>query len=262
MNEKRPLILVTNDDGIQAPGIRLLIKTAEEFGEVVVVAPDSPQSAKSHSITTLNPISIRRYVVHPEITEYSCSGTPVDCVKIAIHKLLDRKPDLILSGINHGTNSSTSVIYSGTMAAAIEGSMNNIPSIGFSVDNYHLTVDFSPVVPFLREIITKVLQNPLPVNISLNVNFPNVAETSIKGIKVCRSANGFWHEQFVDGNEPHGRKTFWLTGTFTNREADSEAEDSDEFALKQGYASLVPIKVDFTAYPYIETLKLQGFERN
>jgi 5'-nucleotidase len=205
----------------------------------------------------MNPISIRRYIVHPEITEYSCSGTPVDCVKIAIHKLVDRKPDLILSGINHGTNTSSSVIYSGTMAAAIEGSMNDVSSVGFSVDNFHLTSDFSAAVPIIHQIIAKVLENPLPGNISLNVNFPDVEKVAVKGVKICRSCNGFWHEQFVDGNEPHGRKTYWLTGSFTNREPDSE--DTDEFALKNGFASIVPVKVDFTAYQYLENLKKTGF---
>jgi 5'-nucleotidase len=252
-NSQKPLILVTNDDGIQAPGIRILIQVAKEFGDVIVVAPDSPQSAKSHSITTVNPLSVRRYIVDHDILEYSCSGTPVDCVKIAIHKLTDRLPDLILSGINHGTNTSTSVIYSGTMAAAVEGSMNEISSIGFSVDNFHLTADFTSAIPHIRKIITQVLRNPLPANICLNVNFPDVEKVSVKGIKICRMCDGVWKEQFVDAHEPHGRKTFWLTGSFTNREPD--AEDTDEYALSHGFASIVPIKVDFTAYPYIEALK-------
>ena len=258
MNNKKYLILVTNDDGIQANGIRLLIETVKSLGKVVVVAPDSPQSAKSHSISTINPVAIQKISESENYLEYSCSGTPVDCVKIAIHEILERKPDLIVSGINHGTNSSVSVLYSGTMAAAIEGSLNGISSIGFSVNNYQHDADFTPALPFVKEISEFVLKTGLEYGISLNVNFPDVTTQTINGLKVCRACEGTWEEKFVNANEPHGRHAYWLTGKFRNMEPD--ATDTDEYFINQGFASIVPIKADFNAYNQIQGLK--GLETN
>ncbi len=251
-------ILVTNDDGIQSAGIRTLIEIAKEFGNVTVLAPDSPQSAKSHSITVEIPISYKLIEKTDNYKEYSCSGTPVDCVKLAIHELVPQKPDLILSGINHGQNTSLSVIYSGTMAAVVEGTMNKIQSIGFSVNNVSPDIDFSQTKPFIREIIRKVIDNKLPAGVCLNVNFPDIEKFKIKGVKVCRAVNGVWKEKFVSANNKY-KNAFWLTGEFENFEP--HAKDTDEYAVQNGYASVVPVKFDFTDYSYIDNLKTQGFEK-
>lgn len=251
--EEKPLILVTNDDGIDAKGIRLLIGVAKEYGRVVVVAPEGPQSAKSHSITQSMPVGYQCIEQDDDYQEYSCSGTPVDCVKLAVHEICNIKPDFVLSGINHGANTSVSVLYSGTMGAAIEATINGIPAIGFSVNSFDPRADFTPVKPLIKQITGKVLAEGLPSGLSLNVNFPDPAETEIKGIKVCRATKGAWKEKFVSAANPHGKKTFWLTGTFNNLEAG--AEDTDEYAILNGYASIVPIKPEFTAHEYIENLK-------
>ncbi len=253
MEKKIPLILVTNDDGITAKGIRLLIETAKHFGDVLVVAPDSAQSAKSHSITQNVPISFEKIASENGYEEYSCSGTPVDCVKIAMHEISERKPDFLLSGINHGSNTSISVIYSGTMAAAIEGSFHSIPSIGFSAGNFEPDADFSNTIPFIKKIIKTVIKEGLPQGVCLNVNFPNKSNKSLKGIKVCRAAQGTWKEKFVNATHPYGKKAFWISGDFINFEPDNP--DTDEYVLKQGYASIVPVKVDFTAHDYVLKLR-------
>lgn len=251
-------ILVTNDDGIDSKGIRLLIETAKLFGKVTVVAPDSQQSAKSHSISSEIPISYKLLKLEENLIEYACSGTPVDCVKIAIHEIMEVKPDLVLSGINHGSNTSTSVIYSGTMAAAIEGCMNGIMSIGFSVNNYDYDYDFPHTKPYIENIIKQTIGNGLPEGICLNVNFPDPDLGEIKSVKVCRGANAIWKEKFIHANNKH-KKAFWLSGDFINFEP--EAEDTDEFAMKHSIVSIVPVKFDFTAYSHIEKLKSQGFEQ-
>ena len=251
MKEKKTLILVTNDDGIEAHGIRILIDIARLYGEVIVVAPDSPQSAKSHSITQNIPISFREIKLENQYREYSCSGTPVDCVKLAVHEILERKPDLILSGINHGLNTSISVLYSGTMGAAIEGSLNSIRSIGFSAENYLPDADFSYTVPYIKKIIEDVMQNGLPEGVSLNVNFPE----NPKGMVLCRSAHGKWKEKFIDAKNPHGRKVFWISGKFIDLEPDSE--DTDIFLINKGYASIVPTKANFNDIDSLKELKFR-----
>jgi 5'-nucleotidase len=205
MNKQRPYILVTNDDGITSKGLRILIETAKKFGDVLVVAPDSHQSAKSHSITQAAPIRFDMVEVNNGFAEYSSSGTPVDCVKLALHEIATRKPDLILSGINHGANTSVSILYSGTMGAAIEGSIHNIKSVGFSVDNHSSSADFSPVIPWMEKIIVEVIEKDLPPGVSLNVNFPDVTKCRIKGIKTVRGADGVWGEKFIKANDPHNR---------------------------------------------------------
>ncbi|MEA2042564.1 MAG: 5'/3'-nucleotidase SurE [Bacteroidota bacterium] len=255
-SNQKPLILVTNDDGITAKGIRLLIETAKKYGEVLVVAPDSHQSAKSHSITQAEPISYRKLDESENYQEYSCSGTPVDCVKIAIHEICSRVPDLVLSGINHGANTSVSVLYSGTMAAAIEATMNGMPGVGFSVNNYKADSDYSKAVPFIEKILDKVIKQGLPKGVSLNVNFPDTDATDIKGIKICRASDGAWKEKFVSSQNPHGQKSFWITGTFNNLE--EGADDTDEHAILNGFASVVPIKPEFTAHNYIKELEKWG----
>jgi len=257
MPDKKPYILITNDDGITAKGLRLLIHTAKKFGDVLVVAPDSHQSAKSHSITQASPIRYDKVDVNNGYTEYSCSGTPVDCVKLALHEISDRKPDLILSGINHGANISVSVLYSGTMGAAIEGSLHDIKSIGFSVDNHASDADFSAVIPWMEKIISEVLEKDLPQGVSLNVNFPDVTKVEIKGVKTLRGADGVWGEKFIKANDPHKRCFVWITGDLYNK--DEGKADTDIFQLEKGYATVVPIKVDFNYYDFIPELSKWDF---
>ena len=250
---KKPLILIVNDDGINAPGIRKLISIMNDFGEVVVVAPDGPQSGKGHAITIESTIRCDKVIIDdgPQ-TEYSCSGTPVDCVKLAVNKLITRKPDLCVSGINHGSNSSINVIYSGTMSAAVEGALEGIPSIGFSLLDYSHEADFSEGEKYIREITQSVLDNNLPDGVCLNVNIPkSVDDKKIKGIKVCRQAKANWVEEFDEREDPKGRKYYWLTGKFVNYD---KGDDTDERALENHYISVVPVQFDVTAYHAISKL--------
>ena len=251
---RKPLILVVNDDGITANGIRNLIKIMNDFGDVVVVAPDSPQSGKSHAITLEETIRCDKVKIDngPQ-TEYSCSGTPVDCVKLALNKLLDRKPDLCVSGINHGSNSSINVIYSGTMSAAIEGSLDGIPSIGFSLLDYSKDADFSESTAFIRLITKQVLKNGLNDGICLNVNIPkSINQQKIRGIRVCRQAKANWVEEFEERTDPKGRSYYWLTGKFINYD---KADDTDEWALANQYVSVVPVQFDVTSHPSLASIK-------
>lgn len=257
--KKKPLILITNDDGISAPGIRALIDVMKTIGEVVVVAPDSPQSATGHAITINNTLFINKVKMDPDIEqEYSCSGTPVDSVKFAVHEILKRKPDLCVSGINHGSNSSINVIYSGTLSAAVEAGIEGIPAIGFSLLDYDWNADFEPTKSFIKKIALQVLENGLPEGVILNVNFPNLSEKEIKGIKVCRQAKAMWEERFDKRTNPQGKNYYWLTGEFINLE---EGDDTDEWALANGFVSIVPVQFDLTAYhamQHLNTWKLNG----
>jgi 5'-nucleotidase len=251
MNNK-PVILVTNDDGITAPGIRALISVMKELGDVVVVAPDSPQSATGHSITVNSTLFIEKYSIDSELThEYGCSGTPVDCVKFALDQIIKDRPTLCVSGINHGLNSATSVLYSGTMSAAIEAGMNKIASIGFSYDDFSWNANFDVCKPFVKKIAQEVLKNGLPEGVILNVNIPKRTSEEIKGIKICRQANATWVERFDERTNPHGRKYYWLSGTFENHD---KGNDTDEWALAEGYVSIVPVQYDLTAYHAIQQL--------
>lgn len=249
---KRPLILVTNDDGITAPGIRKLIEVMNEIGDVVVVAPDSPQSGMGHAITINSTLHVEKVIIDdgPQV-EYSCSGTPADCVKLAIREVLDRKPDLCVSGINHGSNSSINVIYSGTMSAAIEAGIESIPAIGFSLLDYNWGANFEPCRSFVKTIATNVLENGMPKDVILNVNIPNVTKDEIKGIKVCRQARANWEETFDKRTNPMGRDYYWLAGEFVVMD---KGEDTDEWALANNYISVVPIQFDLTAHHAIQTL--------
>lgn len=248
----RPLILVTNDDGILAPGIRYLIKLMKTIGDVVVVAPDKPQSGMGHAITVFSPLRLFKHDSDPEIQEYSCSGTPVDCVKIAKDILFHRKPDLIVSGINHGSNASVNIIYSGTMSAALEGSMENIPSVGFSLLEHSQNADFSHVDKYIMNISENILKNGLPDGVCLNVNFPKKTETGIKGVAVCRQARAYWKEEFETRTDPHGNDYFWLKGIFENLDS---GKDTDEWALANNYVSIVPVNFDFTDYNALSSIK-------
>jgi 5'-nucleotidase len=249
----KPLILVTNDDGVNAPGLKVLIDVARKLGEVVAIAPDEGRSGMSHAITIKYPLRINKIREEEDFNFYSCSGTPADCVKIAVNHLLDRKPDLLLSGINHGSNSSISVVYSGTMAAAIEGGLHGIPSVGLSITDFSSNPDFSGCILYGNEIIKKTLLGGMPRGSCLNINFPSFPADEIKGIKICRQARGLWIEEFDKRMDPRRREYFWLTGYFENYEP--EAEDTDEWALKNKFVSIVPVKIDFTDLNAVEELR-------
>jgi 5'-nucleotidase len=242
---KEKLILVTNDDSVSAKGIHALVDVASKFGKVVVVAPDKPQSGMGHAITINHPLRLTKIDLFGEIEAYSCSGTPVDCVKLAIYEVLHRKPDLILSGVNHGENSSTNVLYSGTMSAAIEGAMEGISSIGISLADYEANADFTATKYFSSIIIDKVLNMEFPKGVCLNVNVPKLLQNEIKGIKICKQAHAFWADRFDKREDQFGRTYFWLTGEFSDVD---NRPDTDLHALKQGFVSVVPTLYDLTAY--------------
>jgi 5'-nucleotidase len=250
---QRPLILVTNDDGAAAPGIRALVEVAKELGDVIVVAPDSPQSGKGHAITIDEPIRFHAIDIYGDLEAYECTGTPVDCVKIAKHVLLkDRKPDLCVSGINHGSNAAINIIYSGTLSAAMEASLEGIPSIGFSLLDYSFSADFEPAKPYVKHLINYVLENGLEHGSLLNVNIPALPQEDIKGLKVCRQADARWVEEFQEAIDPRGQKYYWLTGKFVNED---HGEDTDVWALDNNYISVVPSMHDLTNYKALGTLK-------
>lgn len=251
----KPLILVTNDDGIAAPGIRALVEVAKKLGEVIVVAPDSPQSAKGHAITISQPLMLKKVDVFEGIEAYECTGTPVDCVKLAKGILLqDREVSLCVSGVNHGSNASINILYSGTMSAAMEASLEGIDSIGFSLLDFAWDADFSPAQPFIEQMMSAVLKEGLKGCKLLNVNIPVVPD-GIKGIKICRQADSRWVESYVEGKDPRGRPYYWLSGEFNHRDM---AEDTDMYALKKGYISVVPSGHDLTKYDAID--KMKGLE--
>ncbi len=252
MNKER-LILVTNDDGIHARGLEALIEVVRPYGKVFVIAPEEGQSGMSHAITVKTPIRVRKVHEEKGLVKYSSNGTPVDCVKLAVNKLLDRKPDLIVSGINHGSNSSASVIYSGTMAAAIEGCINGIPSIGFSLLDYSPDANFSSIHKYVIEIMEIALEKGIPEGICLNVNFPVNTYHKIKGIRVCKQSRGVWREEFDQRTDPQNRDYYWLTGEFHNLDPDSP--DTDEWALNNNFISIVPVHTDLTSYTALEIMK-------
>ncbi len=255
--EKEKLILVTNDDGYQAKGFKSLIEAVRPLGKIIAIAPLEPQSGMSHAITVKHPLRIKTLNKEPGLTIYGVNGTPVDCVKLAINQILDIKPDMLVSGINHGSNSSTSILYSGTMGAALEGSIHHIPSIGFSLLSYDHDADFSASIQYARQITKMVLKDSLPTNICLNVNFPNASKDEIKGIKSCRQTMGFWREEFDQRKDPVGNEYFWLTGSYHNIEP--EAEDTDEWALKNNFISIVPVQTDLTRYESLNQISKWNF---
>ena len=249
------LILVTNDDGYNAKGLRAAIEVARPFGRVIAIAPEVTQSGMSQAITMYKPLFLKKQHEEPGVEIYSFSGTPVDCVKMAFDYLLaDRKVDLVLSGINHGSNAAVNVMYSGTMGAAIEGSFYNIPSLGLSLDDHAADADFRGAVEYGRRIIASLLEHAeqLPRPLCLNVNVPRCDVEDIAGIRLCRQTRGFWREEFFRRQDPAGRDYFWLTGAFQN--AEPEAEDSDEWALRNRYVAVVPVQVDMTDYRMLGAL--------
>ncbi len=249
-NSKKPLILITNDDGADARGIDVLTRLMMQIGDVVVVAPDGARSGQSSALTVTQPIRFTKLEEKEGLIRYSCTGTPTDCVKLALNEIVKQTPDLVVAGINHGSNAAINVIYSGTMGAVLEGCENGIISIGFSINNHSLDADFTNFEPFILEITRKTLQNGIPKGTCLNVNAP-VGE--IAGIKITRQCEGHWTKEFKKCTDPHGRAYFWLTGYFKNHEP--EAKDTDEWAISEGYISIVPTKIDMTAYELMEELK-------
>jgi len=247
---KRPYILITNDDGAEAPGIDVLTRLMMQIGDVVVVAPDGPRSAQSNALTVTQPVRFRKTEEREGLKIYSCTGTPTDCVKLALNEIVERKPDLLVSGINHGTNSAINVIYSGTMGAVLEGCENGILSIGFSIDTHSLEADFSNFEPYILKITRVALEKGLPHATCLNVNAP---KDLIAGVRVSRQCDGHWTKEFEKRTDPQGRAYYWLTGYFENHEPD--AEDTDEWALLNNYISIVPTKIDLTAYEAMEAVK-------
>ncbi|NNC94138.1 MAG: 5'/3'-nucleotidase SurE [Chitinophagales bacterium] len=245
MATDNPLILVTNDDGVSAPGLKALVEVMSEIGQVVVVAPDGPQSGMGHAITINNLLRLEKVKVFGSVEGYQCSGTPVDCVKLAVDKILHRRPDLCVSGINHGANSSINILYSGTMSAATEAAIEGIPAIGFSLCDYHFDADFSGAQKYASIIAKNLLKDGLPESTLLNVNIPPLNPDEIKGIRICRQARAKWVEEFSERTDPRGKKYYWLTGEFVNHD---HGEDTDEWALKNDYVSVVPVQFDMTAY--------------
>ena len=250
--KKRPLILLSNDDGYMAPGILFLIDILRPLGDLVVVAPNTGQSGMSAAITVKTPLLLNLVSKEEGLTVYKSTGTPVDCVKLALNQVFtERKPDAAFSGINHGTNSSVAIHYSGTLGAVMEACMNGIPAVGFSLDNHSSDADFEPARTYMEKIAGAVLKNGLPEGLCLNVNIPAIPE--LKGIRLCRQARGRWVEEFDKRKHPQGGNYYWLTGNFHNDEP--EAEDTDMFAMKEGYISVVPSTIDMTAYSFMERMK-------
>lgn len=251
MEKKKPLILITNDDGYQAKGINSLIDSVRGLGEIVVVAPDGPRSGMSGAITSLQPLRVNLIAEETDLKVYACTGTPVDCVKLGISEVVGRKPDLVITGINHGSNASICVLYSGTMGAAMEGCVFKIPSIGFSLLDHHDDADFTASKHIARILSEKVLSEGLPVGTCLNVNIPK--GDKLEGIKVCRQTAGQWVEEFVRSKDGSDRNIYWLTGRFDNDEPYDES--TDEWALAHNYVSVVPVKVDLTNHDHLEPIK-------
>ena len=243
--KNKPVILITNDDGVTAPGIKALTEAVKDLGKVIVVAPDRPQSGMGHAITIGHPLRLNSVENFGDIEAYQCSGTPVDCVKLAVDKVLHRKPDICLSGINHGPNHSINVIYSGTMSAALEASIESIPSIGFSLLDYSIEADFTGAVYYANLIVKQLLGRKTDKHLCLNVNIPAAPKELLKGLKICRQAYAKYEERFDERNDPSGRKYYWLTGEFQNFD---KGKDTDVWALQNNYVSVVPVQFDLTNY--------------
>jgi len=252
MATQRPTILITNDDGITAPGIKALVEAVKDLGHVIVVAPDSPQSGMGHAITIGDPLRLNKVDVFEGVESWQCSGTPADCVKLARDKILHAKPDICLSGINHGANHSINLIYSGTMSAAMEAAIEGVPSIGLSSLDYSFEADFTIAKKVAHELASRMLQTKMPEHTLLNVNIPKVAETEYRGMKICRQAYAKWEENFDHRIDPRGKDYYWMVGRFVNMDKHA---GTDVEALSQGYTSIVPVQIDFTDYKMQELLK-------
>ena len=247
----KPTILVTNDDGVTSPGIKALVEAVKDLGKILVVAPDKPQSGMGHAITIENPLRLEKVDIFDGIEAYSCSGTPVDCVKLAKDKLLHKSPDLCVSGINHGSNSSINVIYSGTMSAAMEAAIEGIPAIGFSLCDFNYHADFTLSKEVARTISEEMLKRGIPDGTLLNVNVPRISKENFNGFKICRQANAKWEEEYDERFDTRNKKYYWLSGKFVNYD---RGEDTDEWALRNNYVSVVPVQFDLTAHHAIADL--------
>lgn len=250
---QKPLILISNDDGIAAKGIAALVNAAKKYGKVMVVAPETAQSGMSHAITARSPLRLRKVKEEENVAWYAVNGTPVDCIKMANNQLLTRKPDLVLSGVNHGSNASVAVIYSGTVGAAVEGTLLGIPSVAISLLDHAANADFSAVDQWVSPIIEKVLADKLPHYTTLNVNIPLLPADKIKGYRFSRVTHGFWKEEMDKRTDPEGKDYFWLTGYFHNNEP--SATDTDEWALANGYISVVPVYIDWTNHTLLKEMQ-------
>ena len=249
MKNNKPLILVSNDDGVTAKGINELIRMLRPLGEVVVMAPDAPRSGAACSLTVVSPVHYALCNKEEGLTVYACSGTPVDCVKLAMHDVLSRRHGVIVGGINHGDNSAVNVHYSGTMGVVLEGCMKGVPSIGFSLCNHDPDADFSPLVKYVQGITAQVLEHGLPEGVCLNVNFPSAP--SFRGVKVCRQTRGGWQHEWAPCLHPRKSNYYWLTGSFHPVEM---GEDSDAWALEHDYVAITPVQIDVTAYGMISQM--------
>lgn len=251
METKKPLILISNDDGVNAKGINELVRALKDLGEIVVMAPDKPRSGASGAITSECPVQYAKVREEEGLTVCKCTGTPTDCIKLALHELAPRCPDMVIGGINHGDNSSVNVHYSGTMGVVIEGCLKGIPSVGFSLCNHDADADFAPLLPYVRRITEEVIARGLPAGTCLNVNFPQTP--AYRGTRICRQTVGTWDKEWKRCRHPRGGEYYWLTGEFVNFEPD--AEDTDHWALDHGYVAITPTQIDVTAYRVMNELK-------
>lgn len=258
MDSKKPIILVTNDDGINAPGLRALISAVRQLGNVLVVAPDKPMSATGHAVTITAPLRMAKIKEEEGYLEYSCNGTPADCVKLGQKVILKAAPDLIVSGINHGSNAAINIVYSGTMAAVVEGCIENIPSVGFSLADYSYNANFNHCEEFILCIGRNVLSKGLPDYTCLNVNIPPLNGSPLKGMKIVRQAHAYWDEKYEHRKDPQDRDYFWLTGVFKSLD---DGQDTDEWALLNNYVSVVPVHFDLTSHKAIPLLRDWEFNK-
>lgn len=256
MQDKKPLILISNDDGVSAKGINSLVEMVKPFGHIIVMAPDGPRSGMAAAITSQNPVVFSHVKSEEGVDVYKCSGTPVDCIKLALETICTQKPNLVIGGINHGDNSAVNVHYSGTMGVVLEGCMKSIPSIGFSVCDHDPEFDFTPTTRYIQQIVSQVLDKGLPVGTCLNVNIPK--DAPYNGVKICRQTKGCWENEWAAIPHPRGGgNIYWLTGNFSNKE--TESTDTDHWAINHGYIAITPIQIDMTSYPLIEELGTWDF---
>ena len=260
---KRPLILISNDDGYKAKGINDLIEMVKPLGDVIACAPDGPRSGQACAFSATTPLTLTQQRKDDGVEVWSCNGTPVDCVKMALANICPRKPDMVIGGINHGDNASVNTHYSGTMGVVLEGCMKYIPSVAYSLCDYRADADFEPLCPYIQRITTHVLENGLPIGVCLNVNFPllssstsktsKTSETSYKGVKVCRMSKGSWYNETTRCHHPRGYDYWWMVGHYQNDEPD--AVDTDRWALDHGYVAVTPTQIDVTAHQYLSEFK-------
>ena len=251
MEIKRPLLLISNDDGYQSKGIRCLVEMLSDVGDIIVCAPESARSGYSCAFSATIPLRLQKREQHEGVEVWSCNGTPVDCVKLALSEICSRRPDVVIGGINHGDNASVNAHYSGTMGVTLEGCMKYIPSVAFSLCDHRDDADFEPLRPFIRTIMAQVLREGLPHGVCLNVNFPLVP--MFQGVRVCRMAPGTWYNEVTKCHHPRGYDYWWMVGSYRNDEP--EAEDTDRWALDHGYVAITPTQIDLTAYSAIGQLK-------